>query len=308
MAHDEGYQRFFSYIALFTFSMLMLVMSNNFLQLFFGWEAVGLVSYLLIGFYFKRESAIFANLKAFLVNRVGDFGFILGIAAIAMYANSLDYAEVFAAAPGLKDTQVQIWGDTSWSLMTVICILLGMGMPTTGIYLLVATLAAPPLIELGVDPMAAHLFILYFGLMSMISPPVAVAAFAAASIARAAPMQTALQAVRIGWPAFTIPFLFVFSPSLLLRDELFYSVTATATALFGVWLVSAGTVGFLRRHLCFWERGLFALAGFCLLIPSNAFAGAAWIEAAGGLLAIGGLSMQYLMVRTAKAGGPFGKP
>jgi len=113
MAHDEGYQRFFSYIALFTFSMLMLVMSNNFLQLFFGWEAVGLVSYLLIGFYFKRESAIFANLKAFLVNRVGDFGFILGIAAIAMYANSLDYAEVFAAAPGLQDTQVQIWGDTS---------------------------------------------------------------------------------------------------------------------------------------------------------------------------------------------------
>jgi len=127
MAHDEGYQRFFSYIALFTFSMLMLVMSNNFLQLFFGWEAVGLVSYLLIGFYFKRESAIFANLKAFLVNRVGDFGFVLGIAAIAMYANSLDYAEVFAAAPGLKDTQIQIWGDASWSLMTVICILLFVG-------------------------------------------------------------------------------------------------------------------------------------------------------------------------------------
>ncbi|OOY43887.1 proton-conducting transporter membrane subunit, partial [Solemya velum gill symbiont] len=91
MAHEEGYQRFFSYIALFTFSMLMLVMSNNFMQLFFGWEAVGLVSYLLIGFYFKKETAIFANLKAFLVNRVGDFGFILGIAAIAMYTNSLDY-------------------------------------------------------------------------------------------------------------------------------------------------------------------------------------------------------------------------
>jgi NADH-quinone oxidoreductase subunit L len=127
MAHEEGYQRFFSYIALFTFSMLMLVMSNNFLQLFFGWEAVGLVSYLLIGFYFKRESAIFANLKAFIVNRVGDFGFVLGIAAIAMYADSLDYAEVFAAAPGLKDTQIHIWGDTAWSLMTVICVLLFVG-------------------------------------------------------------------------------------------------------------------------------------------------------------------------------------
>lgn len=193
-------------------------------------------------------------------------------------------------------------------LTAVICILLGMGMPTTGIYLLVATLAAPPLIELGVDPMAAHLFILYFGLMSMISPPVAVAAFAAASIAGSAPMQTALQAVRIGWPAFIIPFLFVFSPSLLLRDELFYSITATATALLGVWLVSAGAIGFLRSHLCAWQRALFVLAGFCLLIPSNAFAGAVWVEAGGGVLAIGALSMQYLWTRTAKAGGVVGKP
>jgi NADH-quinone oxidoreductase subunit L len=98
-AGKNSYQRFFSYISLFTFSMLMLVMSNNFMQLFFGWEAVGLVSYLLIGFWSTRETAIFANLKAFLVNRVGDFGFILGIAAIAMYFNSMDYAEVFAAAP-----------------------------------------------------------------------------------------------------------------------------------------------------------------------------------------------------------------
>ncbi len=139
MAHDEenwpegsgagknSYQRFFSYISLFTFSMLMLVMSNNFLQLFFGWEAVGLVSYLLIGFWSVRETAVFANLKAFLVNRVGDFGFILGIAAVAMYSNSLDYAEVFAAAPGLADTQIQIWGDSSWSLMSVVGILLFVG-------------------------------------------------------------------------------------------------------------------------------------------------------------------------------------
>jgi len=101
LAGRNSYQRFFSYISLFTFSMLMLVMSNNFLQLFFGWEAVGLVSYLLIGFWSVRETAIFANLKAFLVNRVGDFGFILGIAAVGMYFNSMDYAEVFARAPGL---------------------------------------------------------------------------------------------------------------------------------------------------------------------------------------------------------------
>ena len=127
MEHEEGYQRFFSYIALFTFSMLMLVMSNNFLQLFFGWEAVGLVSYLLIGFYFKKETAIFANMKAFLVNRVGDFGFILGIAAVAMYFNSLDYATVFAAAPDHAGDTVKIWGDTEWSVMTLICILLFIG-------------------------------------------------------------------------------------------------------------------------------------------------------------------------------------
>jgi NADH-quinone oxidoreductase subunit L len=127
LAGKNSYQRFFSYISLFTFSMLMLVMSNNFMQLFFGWEAVGLVSYLLIGFWSVRPTAIFANLKAFLVNRVGDFGFILGIAAVAMYFNSLDYHEVFAKAPELAETQVQIWGDTSWSLMSLIGILLFVG-------------------------------------------------------------------------------------------------------------------------------------------------------------------------------------
>ncbi len=127
MHDDPGYQRFFSYIALFTFAMLMLVMSNNFLQLFFGWEAVGLVSYLLIGFWYTRESAIFANLKAFLVNRVGDFGFLLGIAAIYYHFGSLDYAAVFAIAPQHVATTVQIFPGVNWMLMTVICILLFIG-------------------------------------------------------------------------------------------------------------------------------------------------------------------------------------
>lgn len=127
MHDDPGYQRFFSYISLFTFSMLMLVMSNNFLQLFFGWEAVGLVSYLLIGFWYKKETAIYANLKAFLVNRVGDFGFILGIAAIVMYAGSLDYMEVFQQAPQMANQTISILGDSQWQLMTVICILLFIG-------------------------------------------------------------------------------------------------------------------------------------------------------------------------------------
>ncbi|VTU23352.1 MULTISPECIES: NADH-quinone oxidoreductase subunit L [unclassified Variovorax] len=124
MEEDEGYNRFFSYISLFTFSMLMLVMSNNMLQLFFGWEAVGLVSYLLIGFWFNKPSAIFANLKAFLVNRVGDFGFILGIGLIAAYAGTLNYGEVFAKADGLA--QIGFPG-TGWMLITVVCICLFIG-------------------------------------------------------------------------------------------------------------------------------------------------------------------------------------
>jgi NADH-quinone oxidoreductase subunit L len=127
MHDDPGYQRFFSYISLFTFSMLMLVMSNNFLQLFFGWEAVGLVSYLLIGFWFTRESAIYANLKAFLVNRVGDFGFVLGIAAILMYFGSLNYTEVFAQAPQQQASVIEIIPGQQWSLITVACILLFIG-------------------------------------------------------------------------------------------------------------------------------------------------------------------------------------
>ncbi|MFK8068667.1 MAG: NADH-quinone oxidoreductase subunit L, partial [Gammaproteobacteria bacterium] len=127
MHDDPGYQRFFCYISLFTFAMLMLVMANNFMQLFFGWEAVGLVSYLLIGFWYKKDTAIFANLKAFLVNRVGDFGFLLGIAAVLMYFNSMDYAEVFQQAPAMADKTINIWADKQWSLMTVICILLFIG-------------------------------------------------------------------------------------------------------------------------------------------------------------------------------------
>ncbi|NMG15674.1 NADH-quinone oxidoreductase subunit L [Aromatoleum bremense] len=124
MHDDPGYQRFFSYISLFTFSMLMLVMSNNFLQLFFGWEAVGLVSYLLIGFWYERPTAIYANLKAFLVNRVGDFGFLLGIGLIAAYAGSLDYAEVFAKAGELAAQDMAV---TGWPLITAICICLFIG-------------------------------------------------------------------------------------------------------------------------------------------------------------------------------------
>ncbi len=127
MADDPGYQRFFSYISLFTFSMLMLVMANNFMQLFFGWEAVGVVSYLLIGFWYTRPSAIFANLKAFLVNRIGDFGFVLGIAGVVYYTGSLDYQVAFRAAPHIATQSFALSAGTAVPAMTLICICLFVG-------------------------------------------------------------------------------------------------------------------------------------------------------------------------------------
>ncbi|MDE3207424.1 MAG: NADH-quinone oxidoreductase subunit L, partial [Pseudomonadota bacterium] len=127
MADDPGYQRFFCYISLFTFSMLMLVMSNNFMQLFFGWEAVGLVSYLLIGFWFTKPTAIYANLKAFLVNRVGDFGFILGIGLILATFHSLDYSQVFGQAQNMASASISLIPGDPWKVMSLICILLFVG-------------------------------------------------------------------------------------------------------------------------------------------------------------------------------------
>ena len=127
MHDDPGYQRFFSYISLFTFSMLMLVMSNNFLQLFFGWEAVGVVSYLLIGFWYKRPTAIFANMKAFIVNRIGDFGFLLGIAALVLYTGSLDYTTVFNQAETLSGQSIEVFAGSTWSVLSLACICLFVG-------------------------------------------------------------------------------------------------------------------------------------------------------------------------------------
>src|SRR5258707_892872 len=127
MADDPGYQRFFAYTALFPFAMLMLVMANNFLQLFFGWEAVGLVSYLLIGFWYTRPTAIYASLKAFLVNRVGDFGFLIGVALVLAYFGTLDYAAVFSRAPAMAGTTIEVIPGAPWLLVSAICIGLFVG-------------------------------------------------------------------------------------------------------------------------------------------------------------------------------------
>ena len=172
-------------------------------------------------------------------------------------------------------------------LSAIVCIILGMGLPTLGVYVLLAALVAPSLIELGIHPMAAHLYVLYFGMMSMITPPVAVAAFAAAGIARADAMQTGFQAVRFGWTAFIVPFLFVMSPSLILIGSTWAIVQAVITAFFGVWLVSVALAGHFVRPIRWPMRVLFGVAGLLALIPAGAFTGGVYTDIVGTIIGIG---------------------
>jgi TRAP transporter 4TM/12TM fusion protein len=172
-------------------------------------------------------------------------------------------------------------------LAAIACIVLGMGLPTLGVYVLLATLIAPALVEVGIDRMAAHLYVLYFGMMSMITPPVALAAFAAAGIAGANPMRTGLEAMRFGWIAYVVPVLFVASPTLLLIGPAQDVALAIVTAVMGVWLVSIALAGHFMRPLRLFMRILFAVAGLLALIPAGAFPGAVWTDVAGVIL--GGL-------------------
>lgn len=169
-------------------------------------------------------------------------------------------------------------------LAAAVCIVLGMGLPTLGVYLLLAALVAPGLIEVGVNPMAAHLYVMYFGMMSMLTPPVAIAAFAAAGIARADPMRTGFAAVRFAWLAYIIPFLFVFSPTLILVGRTDLVVASVVTALVGVWLVCAGFAGYFLRPLGIAQRAAFVVTGLLALLPFGAFKGAGYVSAAGVVL------------------------
>ena len=187
------------------------------------------------------------------------------------------------------------------AITAVTCIVLGMGMPTAGIYLLLATLAAPPLIKLGVPPMSAHLFVLYFGIMSMITPPVALCAFTAANLSGASPMETGLTAVRLGWTAFVVPFLFVFAPTLIMVGGGVQVILAVATAIAGVLLASAGMLGYFSRPLGWFMRAVFLVAGLALLIPAEAFAGAVYIDVFGAIL--GGLVVCWELWGHRTAGG-----
>jgi TRAP transporter 4TM/12TM fusion protein len=182
-------------------------------------------------------------------------------------------------------------------LSGVVCIILGMGLPTVGVYVLLAALVAPSLIEVGVQPIAAHLYVMYFGMMSMITPPIAIAAFAAASVANADPMKTGLAATRFGWTAFIVPVLFVFSPSLLLIGSPFTVASATLTALLGVWLVSIAAIGHFLRPLSVPLRLLFVVLGFAALTPADLFPGGVLLDVVG---VVGGATLigyEYVLAR-----------
>ena len=171
-------------------------------------------------------------------------------------------------------------------LTAIVSILLGMGMPTSAIYLLLATMIAPSLIKLGINPIAAHMFVLYFGLMSMITPPVAIAAFAAASLSGAKPMETGMMAVRLGWIAYVIPFVFVLSPSLLGQGSVSHIILSAVTAFAGVWIASCGVIGYLFGPLKGLTRWLFFAGGILLLLPAEALPHGLLINGAGLVLSV----------------------
>jgi len=176
-------------------------------------------------------------------------------------------------------------GESSLFLLLItaalLSIVMGMGLPTLGVYLLLATLTAPSLVELGLTPISAHMFIFFFGMMSLITPPIAVAAFAAANIGGAPPMKVGWKSVQFSWPAFILPFLFVYSPSLLMIGAPLLIATSVVTAILGIALISSGLIGYALRRLLIWERVVAALAGTCLMLPYDTNTLGIWINLAG---------------------------
>ena len=187
------------------------------------------------------------------------------------------------------------------ALTAVICIILGMGMPTTAIYLLVSIIAAPPLVKLGINPLAAHMYVFYFGIVSLITPPVAIAAFVAANLAGANPMATAVTSVRLGWTALVVPVMFVMSPNLIMQGEPVDIAVAFVTAVAGVWVTTCGIQGYFVRHLNPLMRTAFMSGGIMLLIPNEAFASAIYLEIAGVAITLLAVGWEWMAKRQLKA-------
>jgi len=197
---------------------------------------------------------------------------------------------------------IQLGGGQLFILLTIaaiICIILGMGMPTSGVYVLLAALVAPGLVEVGVLPLSAHMFILYFGMMSMITPPIALAAFAAATISGASPMKTGFESMRLGWVAYVVPFLFVLSPTLLLRGDPGQIFLNVFTAFVGVYIVSVSVVGYFTRRLNAVHRIVIALAGLLAMVPDTTFPFGGFISVAGALLGALMLGAEFFRVTQA---------
>jgi TRAP transporter 4TM/12TM fusion protein len=212
--------------------------------------------------------------------------FMIGMAA-GIIIGSLNYAGIGFS---LTLSLLHLGGGTMIGLLllaAIASIILGMGMPTVGVYILLATLIAPALIEMGITPMAAHLFILYFGCLSMITPPVCIGAFAAANIAGADPMRTGYTSMALGWTCFVIPFLFVFSDTLLLRGSAIMILVDFATAVAAVWFISAALMAYATRPLGLLERTVYFIAGICLMLPVNIFPTARWFNIAGAAIGMG---------------------
>jgi TRAP transporter 4TM/12TM fusion protein len=215
-------------------------------------------------------------------------GVIMGILNLTGLGFNIPYA---FTKMGIAD------GATLAVIAAVICIVLGMGMPTLAIYVLLAGLIAPALVKAGIEPIAAHLFVLYFGVMSMVTPPVAIAAFAAATLARSEPMATGFAAMRFGWPAYIVPFLFLWSPGLLLRGDALDVAIIVVTAIAGVFLVCVASTGFLTRRLGAPARLLFAASGVALLLPHRMFEHADLVNLAGAGVGAGLIANEVLAKR-----------
>ncbi len=289
-----------------------------------GWPFILPFVALVYVLFWKNEAAELAALYACLV--VVVLGLVLGYdgqrmklravweCIIATGIGSLDILMIAAAAGfimGILQTTglgfaltlflVQLGAGSILALLVLsalLCIVLGMGMPTLGVYVLLAVLIAPSLVEVGISPLAAHMFILYLGMMSMITPPVAIAAFFAASLAGSEPMRTGFTAMRFGWTAYIVPFLFVFSPSLLLdTTDPVQTAIAISSAMAGVWIVSAGFIGYAFRPLSLPIRIGIIIGGFALLMPAEIGAWAAWTDIAGLILSVALLTFEFLGAR-----------
>jgi len=223
-------------------------------------------------------------------------GMVIGCISISGLGFALTQALVLIAGGNLPLLLV---------MAAVVCIFLGMGMPTVGVYVLLAALVAPALVEVGVQPIAAHMFILYFGMMSMITPPVAIGAYAAATLTGADPLRTGFAAMRFGWLAFVIPFLFVLSPTLLMQGDAAHIALNVVTATVGVWLVCMGMMGYFLRRLGIAARVVFGAAGLALMLPAGVLVAAPWINLAG---AVVGAALIGFELNVRRRAGPAAAP